>query len=133
MKGRYLLDTNLWIALAKGEPGLVTRLRQLDPGQIFSCSVVRAELMSGARKSQRVEANLTNFQTMLDPFESLPFDDIAAEHYGVIRADLERAGKPIGGNDMLIAAIARSKDVTLATRNVGEFSLVAGLRVEAWL
>ena len=133
MKSRYLLDTNLWIALAKGEALMLTRLRQMDPAQIFSCSVVRAELMFGARKSQRVEANLTNFQTMLEPFESLPFDDMAAEHYGVIRADLERAGKPIGANDMLFAAIARSKDLTLATRNIGEFSRVAGLRLDAWL
>jgi tRNA(fMet)-specific endonuclease VapC len=89
--------------------------------------------MFGARKSQRVEANLSGFERLLHPFESLPFDDNAAAHYGVIRADLERAGKPIGGNDMLIAGIARSRDLVLATRNIGEFARVAGLRVEAWI
>jgi len=130
---RYLLDTNLWIALAKGEPALTAKLRGMDPRQIVSCSIVRAELMFGARKSQRVEANLSGFERLLQPFDSLPFDDDAAAHYGVIRADLERAGKPIGGNDMLIAGIARSRDLVLATRNIGEFSRVAGLRVDAWI
>ncbi len=129
---RYLLDTNIWIAMAKGETQLLHKVSRMFPSQIVSCSVVRAELLFGARKSQRVEANLTGLQRLLDPFESLPFDDDAAAHYGVIRADLERAGKPVGGNDMLIAAIARSRDVVLATRNVGEFARVGGLRVEAW-
>jgi tRNA(fMet)-specific endonuclease VapC len=56
--------------------------------------------MFGARNSQRVEANLSGYQALLEPFESLRFDGSAAGHYGVIRADLERMGTPIGGNDL---------------------------------
>ena len=133
MKRRFLLDTNLWIGLANGETGLMAKFRAMDRSQIFSCSIVKAELMFGARKSQRVEANLTGFELLLEPFESAPFDDAAAAHYGILRASLERAGKPIGANDMLIAAIALSRDLVLATRNTSEFSRVAGLRLEAWL
>ena len=62
----------------------------------------------------------------------MPFDDDCAGHYALIRADLQARGQLIGGNDLLIAAIARSHDVTLATHNTGEFNRVAGLRLEDW-
>lgn len=127
-----LLDTNIWIALAKGEPGPIARLRKLDPAEIAVCSVVRAELMFGARKSRRVEENLRGFRDLLAPFASLPFDDRAAEHYGMVRASLEGAGTPIGANDLLIASIALAHDCLLVTRNSREFERVAGLRLEAW-
>jgi len=127
-----LLDTNIWIALARGEPGLAARLRSLHPSQVATCSIVRAELMFGARKSQRVGENLAGFRSLLEPFVSLPFDDLAAGHYGIIRATLERAGTPVGANDLLIAAIALAHDCLLVTRNSREFERVAGLRVEMW-
>jgi tRNA(fMet)-specific endonuclease VapC len=62
----------------------------------------------------------------------VPFDDLCADHHGMIRADLERAGKPIGPNDLLIAATARAGDCTLVTTNTREFSRVPGLRIEDW-
>jgi len=127
-----LLDTNIWIALAHGEPGPVARLRSLSPAQVATCSVVRAELMFGARKSQRVAENLAGFRKLLEPFVSLPFDDLAAGHYGIIRATLERAGTLIGANDLLIAAIALAHDCLLVTRNSREFERVVGLRLEMW-
>ena len=127
-----LLDTNIWIALAKGEAGIVERLRGLRPEGIVSCAVVRAELLYGARKSDRVEANLEGFRRLLEPFASWEFDDAAADHYGLIRADLERMGTPIRANDLMIAAIARSRDAVLVTRNYREFARVVGLRVEHW-
>ncbi|MEP7352315.1 MAG: type II toxin-antitoxin system VapC family toxin [Acidobacteriota bacterium] len=129
---RYLLDTNIWIALAKGERGPIVRLQSLSPEQVYSCSVVRAELMFGAQKSQFVERTVRGFERLLAPFVSLPFDDDAATVYGVIRADLERVGTPIGANDLLIAGIARAVDCILVTRNLREFDRVAGLRVELW-
>ena len=129
---RFLLDTNIWIALARAEEGVKRRLSALTPSQITACSIVRAELMFGARKSVRVDANLDGYRKLLQPFESLPFDDRAAEHYGLIRAILERAGTLIGANDLLIAAIALSHDCVLVTRNIGEFGRVPGLRVETW-
>lgn len=128
----FLLDTNIWIGLAKGEPGLRERLASHRPPQIFCCSVVRAELMLGARKSQQVERNLDGFNRLLEPFESLPFDDAATGHYGLIRAVLEKAGTPIGANDLLIAAIALTRDLVMVTRNHREFMRVPGLRLEEW-
>ena len=129
---RYLLDTNIVIALSKGEAEPVRRMRLLTPDAICICSIVRAELMFGARKSERVDENIRGFEALLEPFDSLSFDDAAAAEYGFIRADLERMGRPIGGNDLLIAAIARSKDCTVVTRNCREFDRVIGLRVESW-
>jgi tRNA(fMet)-specific endonuclease VapC len=67
-----------------------------------------------------------------EPFSSLPFDDDAAEVYGRIRTQLEKSGKPIGPNDLLIAAIAIAHDATLVTHNTGEFSRVEDLRYEDW-
>ena len=128
----YLLDTNIWIAFLRGEPAVVNHLRVLDVSQVAVCSMVKAELFFGARKSQRVSHNLGHFRALLDPFVSLPFDDRAAEHYGLIRATLEAAGTPIGANDLLIAAIALAHDCRLVTRNAREFRRVAGLQVEEW-
>lgn len=108
------------------------RLSSHQPSQVFCCSVVRAELLFGARKSQRVDWNLEGFSRLLQPFESLPFDDDAAGHYGLIRAVLERAGTLIGANDLLIAAIALARDLVLVTRNHREFARVPGLRIEEW-
>ena len=62
----------------------------------------------------------------------MPFDDRAAEYYGVVRAQLTESGRPIGPNDLMIAATALASDATLATRNEREFRRVAGLRVEVW-
>lgn len=131
MRG-FLLDTNIWIGLARGEQVLRECLGRLDPRQIFCCSVVRAELMFGARKSRRVDQNLEGFARLLQPFESAPFDDEAAGHYGLVRAALERAGTPIGAHDLLIASIALARDFVLVTRNNREFARVPGLRTEEW-
>jgi tRNA(fMet)-specific endonuclease VapC len=128
----FLLDTNIWIGLARGEQGLRERLGSLNPRHIFCCSVVRAELMFGARKSLRVDENLEGFGRLLQPFESAPFDDEAAGHYGLVRAALERAGTPIGANDLLVASIALARDFVLVTRNSREFARVPGLRIEEW-
>lgn len=131
MRG-YLVDTNIWIGLARGEEGLKRHPGGLNPAQIFCCSVVRAELMFGARKSQRVDENLEGFRRMLQPFESVPFDDAAAAQYGLVRAPLGKAGTPIGANDLMVAAIALAHDFVLVTRNCGEFARVPGLRMEEW-
>lgn len=129
----YLLDTNVCIHLLNEKhPNILQRLRQYSPADIALCSVVKAELLYGARRSQRIEANLQLLKAFFAPLQSLPFDDECAEHYGQIHADLLAQGKPIGPNDTLIAAIARAHDATLITHNTGEFSRVAGLRMEDW-
>jgi len=127
----YLLDTNACIAvLNASSPELVARLRAETP--VLLCSVVKAELLYGARKSRAVARNLTALERFFAPLRSLDFDDGAAEEYGRLRADLEQAGTPIGANDLMIAAIARAHDLTVVTRNVDEFARVVGLRVEDW-
>lgn len=129
----YLLDTNVCIHLLNEKhPAILHHFRQHVPADIALCSVVKAELLYGARRSQRVEANLQLLKAFFAPLQSLPFDDECAEHYGQIHADLLTQGKPIGPNDTMIAAIARAHDATLITHNIGEFSRVAGLRMEDW-
>lgn len=129
----FLLDTNACIALLNDSSvRLVERLRGRHPSEIRMSSVVRAELLFGARKSSRVSENLQTIKTLFAPFHTLPFDDLCAEHYGSIRADLEARGCPIGPNDLLIAATARCHELTLVTRNRNEFSRVVGLPIEDW-
>jgi tRNA(fMet)-specific endonuclease VapC len=129
----WLLDTNICIAFLKdGEPAVRERLSELPATEVLLCSVVKAELLYGAHRSGHVDANLKRLDAFFDLFESLPFEDGAAEHYGVLRAQLAAIGQPIGPNDLMIAAIALSARATLVTRNQREFRRVPGLRVEAW-
>ena len=88
------------------------------------CQIVKAELYYGAYKSARRDANLALLTKFFNQFESLPFDDAAAEAYGRLRAELARRGTPIGPNDLMIAAIALAYDLILVTHNTSEFSRV---------
>jgi tRNA(fMet)-specific endonuclease VapC len=129
----YLLATNVCIHLLnRADPGIEEQFQARSPGDIALCSVVKAELLFGAHRSTRVDANLQRLKVFFSPLESLPFDDRCAETYAMIRADLTAQGKLIGPNDLMIAAIARSHEATLVTRNTGEFGRVAGLRLENW-
>ena len=129
----YLLDTNACIQILNDtSPPLVQRLARHAPSELRLCSIVKAELLYGARHSQRVAENLKLLAHFFAPFESLPFNDRCAEHYGQIRAELAEAGTPIGPNDLLIAAIARAYDMTLVTHNAEEFDQVNGLHLEDW-
>ena len=129
----YLLDSNVCIQLLNGRHrGVIDRFHRHDPQDTVLCSMVKAELLRGALRSQRVELNLQRLETFFAPLKSLPFDDAAAEHYARIGADLLKRGTPIGPNDLIIAAIARAHDATLITHNTGEFGRVAGLRMEDW-
>lgn len=129
----YLLDTNVCIRILNGtSKAVIERFSRESPKTIRLCSVVKAELNYGARKSRDVSGVLQSLSAFFSPLESLPFDDASAEEYGAIRAQLEAGGTPIGGNDLLIAAIARRHDATLVTHDQGEFIRVAGLRVEDW-
>lgn len=89
-------------------------------------------MLFGARRSTRVDENIKELGAFLEPFVSLPFDDVAASHYGALRQQLEASGTPIGANDMLIAAIALASDLAVATLDHDDFRRVPGLRVEAW-
>lgn len=108
------------------------QFQQHAPGDIALCSIIKSELLYGARHSQQVEANLQLLTRLFAPLTSLPFDDRCAEETGVIRADLAAQGNPIGPYDLLIAATARANDAVLVTHNQGKFSRVTGLRLADW-
>lgn len=130
---RYLLDTNICIAIIhRPDLDLISRFSQFKPSDFALCSVVKGELIYGARKSPRVTENLQVLETFFAPFESLAFDDKAAEFYGINRMILAKSGTPIGTNDLFICSIALAHDLTVLTRNFSEFSRVPGLKVERW-
>lgn len=129
----FLLDTNVCIHLLNGtQPQILEKFKQTSPSQITLCSVVKAELLFGARNSRKVEENLQLLNHFFAPLNSLPFDDKAADEYGTMRADLKRQGQPIGPNDLLIASIAKAFNVVLVTNNTREFSRISGLRLVDW-
>ena len=129
----FLLDTNVCVRFVNGTSNpLVRKLRVHSPTSIRLCSIVKAELVYGARHSSRPAANLRLLESFFAPFVSIPFDDACLEHYGTLRADLERTGGLIGPHDMLIAAIAMTHHLTLVTHNVREFTRVVGLVWEDW-
>lgn len=124
----YLLDTNVCIMYLKGKSlSIKNRLENLDSQKIAVCSVVKAELFYGSRKSHNPQKFLNLQTSFLSQFVSFPFDDTCAEIYGKVCGDLARAGTPIGSNDLQIASIALVQDLILVTHNVREFSRVEGL------
>jgi tRNA(fMet)-specific endonuclease VapC len=130
---KYLLDSNTCIRfLNRRSPALIDRLTDTPDEDIFVCSVVKGEMFYGSERSARRERNLAVQRAFFARYASLPFDDAAAEKYAVVRADLVSRGQLIGANDLLIAAIALSHDLTLVTHNLSDFSRVTGLRVEDW-
>ena len=129
----FLLDTNVCVRILNGSsPAVAARLQATAPADVRLCAVVKSELVYGARRSARVDANLRLLRRFFAPLVSLPFDDRCAEEAGLIRLDLERSGRPIGPNDLLIAATARAHDLTLVTHNLREFGRVPGLGTEDW-
>ncbi len=129
----WLLDTDVCVALInRSDEQAAARLLEHSPGSVRLCSVVKAELHFGVQNSARLAENLQRVEIFCRAFESLPFDDESARHYGIVRAQLRREGRPIGGNDLMIASIAIANSHVLVTRNAREFSRVAGLEVERW-
>ena len=130
---KYMLDTNI-IAYAVNRriPRVVEEIREHLPEGLCISAVTMAELEFGICNSSRPEQNRLALMLFLSPIEVLPFDGLAAAHYGTIRADLKRRGEPIGANDLLIAAHARSLGLTLVSNNLKEFNKVEGLFTENW-
>jgi len=127
---KYLLDANAVIAMLKGEPTMLERLRAHLPSDFGLPSIVAHELFYGAYKSQRAAANLARIEAL--QFEVVPFDAEDAQHAGEIRAQLATVGTPIGPYDVLIAGQARARNLILVTHNIREFARVAQLTVEDW-
>jgi len=130
---RYLLDTNIVSDLVRNPQGRIAQhVRKVGEAQVCTSIIVAAELRYGAAKKQspRLTAQL---QAVLGALEMLPLQKPADVTYGELRSRLEKAGRPIGGNDMLIAAQALTLGLTLVTDNEREFAQVKDLRRENWL
>ena len=129
----YLLDTNTCVYAIKRNEEVMRRLRERGPEDFGISAITVAELWFGAARSSRPQTTRAGADAFLKPFEILPFAGKAADEYAEIRLQLEKAGQPIGERDLLIAAIAKSRRLTVVTHNVREFSRVSGLKVEDWL
>jgi tRNA(fMet)-specific endonuclease VapC len=128
----YLLDTNICVYAIKRVPSVLERLQASSPDDYGISAVTVAELWFGAAKSSRPKPTRASVDAFLSPFEILPFGTDAAADYADIRKDLEAHGRPIGDRDLLIAATAKSRKLTVVTHNVREFTRVSGLKVEDW-
>jgi|SRR5580704_16925303 len=129
----YLLDANVVSALMHEPVGrLAQRIARAGEGNVFTSVIVAAELAYGGVKkpSARLSAALA---TVFRELDIKPLEMEAVRHYARLRQQLELAGTPIGGNDMLIAAHALALDAVLVTNNEREFGRVSGLRMENWL
>ena len=131
---RYLLDTNICIYLIKRHPSKVLeRFRQHSPQDVAISIITLFELQYRIEKSkyrQRSEGALDKF---LLPLNLLDLDRSSALEAATIRVQLEKKGMPIGPYDLLIAGLARSRDMTLVTNNTKEFERIVGLHLENWV
>jgi tRNA(fMet)-specific endonuclease VapC len=134
MSVRYLLDTNICIYIAKYNPLTVREHFAQHLASDLAMSVITlGELRFGAEKSQAKEKALRVIQELADLMIVEPLPETAGEHYGVIRAELQKKGQMIGNNDLWLAAHARSQGWVLVTNNEKEFVRVEGLMVENWV
>ena len=130
----YFLDTNTCIYFLKGKYRLIyEKLKNKKPDEIKIPSIVKAELLYGVEKSRQKERNLEVYSKFLEPFEIVGFDTTAAEIYAKIRGILEKKGKIIGPNDLIISATVMSKKGIMISHNTHEFNQVEGLHLEDWV
>ncbi len=129
---KYLLDTNIVIFTIKRRPEFLLPKFNQYVEQLAISTITLAELLYGAEKSSNSAKNLATVNDFVSRLNVLPYDELAAFHYGDIRATLEKQGKRIGDNDLHIAAHARSKGLIVVTNNTREFERVDGLRIEDW-
>ncbi len=130
---QYMLDTNICIYVIKNyPPKLRNRFNRLAE-QLCISSITLGELHYGAERSARRLENLQAIEHFVARLDVLPFTAKAAAHYGQVRAELERVGKPAGTHDTLIGAHARSEGLIVVTNNVREFERMPGIRIENWV
>ena len=130
---RYMLDTNIVVYAKNNKPkAVLAKLQSYEPDELCISVVTLAELEYGVFNSSNPDRNQLALTLFLAGIEILPFDDDAAVEYGRIRADLKKKGEPIGANDLMIAAHAKSRGLVLVTNNTREFERVEGLELEDW-
>ncbi len=129
----YLLDTNICIYLIKNTyPSMTERVFSMDPSELCISAITLYELEYGAAKSKWSEQTRQKLYMFLAPFTILPFDGKDAVNAGIIRANLEKEGNPIGPYDIQIAAQGLARNLIVITHNTAEFNRVPGLRTEDW-
>ena len=127
------LDTNICSYILRRHPqAMLERFAKLEQDEVWLSAIVVAELRFGAAKlaSSRFSAAI---EAWIDGFEVRPWPVEATHHYARIRSELEKAGQPIGGMDLMIAAHALSESSSIVTNNAREFHRIANLQVEEWL
>lgn len=130
---RYMLDTNIVIYVIKRRPRALLDKFNAHAGQMCISTITEGELLHGVEKSDHRDRNLRQVEDFVSRLDVLAYDSKAAAHYGDIRADLERKGKPIGVNDLHIAAHARAEGLILVSNNTREFERVVALRLDNWV
>jgi tRNA(fMet)-specific endonuclease VapC len=130
---KYLLDTNIVIDVLKRRPVEVLAVFNANASRMAISSITLSELMYGAEKSLNVNRNLEAIEEFVSHLDVLPYDAKASQHYGQIKATLERKGEIIGENDIHIAAHAISQGLILVSNNVKEFNRVPNLALENWV
>lgn len=129
----YLLDSNILIDISRRKLRYAYDTLMLSDASLFKVpAIVKAELLLGAEKSSQPEEERLRVESLLLPFDIVPFDEACAVQYARIRAHLERKGETIGSNDYLIAATALAHSAVLVTNNANEFKRVPGLSIESW-
>ena len=128
-----MLDTNIVIYILKRRPLEILSTFNANANRMAISSITLAELTHGAEKSDHVTENLEVIDDFCSRLEVLPYGKKAAQHYGAIRAGLEKLSQPIGVNDIHIAGHARSEGLAVVTNNVSEFERVPGLELENWI
>lgn len=129
MNGRYLLDTNIIIALFKEDKQVLKKVQEAQ--EIYHPAVVIGELYYGAFNSTRKVENLGKVDEYRNDVAILNSDEHTARFYGEVKAALKKRGTPIPENDIWISAIAIQYDLTLVTRDK-HFGNIDGLNVEKW-
>jgi len=127
-----MLDTNICIYVIRQRPKQMLGIFNDNVGQMAIPSITVAELIHGVEKSQQKANNRLILEDFVSHLEVLDYTPKAAQHYGIIRADLEIKGAPIGVNDLHIAGHAVSEGLTLVTNNEKEFNRIKSLFVENW-
>ncbi|MCH9027912.1 MAG: tRNA(fMet)-specific endonuclease VapC [Proteobacteria bacterium] len=129
---KYMLDTNILIYTIRKRPKKVRDAFKEYSDYLSMSTITLGELIYGAEKSSQPARNLADIEALAARVDVLPFDNQAAQHFGQVRAELAKAGKPIGPYDLMIAGHARSRGLILVTNNLREFKRVPGLRLENW-
>jgi tRNA(fMet)-specific endonuclease VapC len=133
MKLKYLLDTDVFSLMVKGQDAAInTRLQSLAKGEAVLSVITAGEFYYGVAHAPVSALRDQRAQRLLDFFGLLPLDGEVATRYGTVRAELRRAGTPIGPNDLWLAAQALALGLVMVTRNAREFKRVKGLKVETW-